>query len=140
MSEENKALLRHVFKEMWQEGEVHAVDKHFAADYVSHNDFPGMPPGREGVKAMVGMLASAFSDNEVTVEDQIAEGDKVVTRWSSTGTHSGEFFGIPATGKRVAERGIGISRIVDGKIVEEWGESDMLGMVQQLGVVPPPEG
>jgi predicted ester cyclase len=89
---------------------------------------------------MVGMLASAFSDNEVTVDDQIAEGDKVVTRWSSKGTHSGEFFGIPATGKRVAGKGIGISRIVDGKIVEEWGESDMLGMMQQLGVIPPPEG
>jgi len=140
MSEENKALFRRFVEEVWQDGNVDAIDKYYAAHYVDHNAPPGMPPGREGVKAFAAMLASAFSDAVVTVEDQIAEGDRVVTRWSAKNTHTGEFLGIPATGKQVTVTGITLGRIAGGKLVEEWSQSDMMGLMGQLGVVPPPGG
>jgi steroid delta-isomerase-like uncharacterized protein len=138
MSEENKAINRQLIEQVWQAGNADAIDEFYAADAVDHTVPPGMPPGREGAKAFVGMMTSAFTDAEITVDDQVAEGDLVVTRWSAQQTHSGDFFGIPATGKRVSVTGIAINRIVDGKIVEVWGEFDQMGLMQQLGVVPPP--
>jgi predicted ester cyclase len=86
------------------------------------------------------MYLGAFPDLKVTSDFQVAEGDKVVMRWTGTGTHTGELMGIPATGKRIEMTGIGIQRIAGGRIVEEWVESDQMGMMQQLGVVPPPGG
>ena len=84
------------------------------------------------------MVLSAFPDYHSTVEDQIAEGDEVVTRFSSQGTHQGEFLGIAPTGNRVRVTGIDIARVEEGKIVESWSEADMLGMMTQLGVIPEP--
>jgi steroid delta-isomerase-like uncharacterized protein len=137
-AEENKALVRRIYEELWQEGNLEAIDKYYAADVVSHGAPPGLPPGREGFKVYASMLTSAFSDSDVTIEDQIAEGDRVVTRWSSKGIHTGEFLGVPATGKQVTVRGIGIERIADGQVAEDWGEFDAMGLMQQLGVLPPP--
>ena len=138
MSKENKALVRQVVEQVWQAGNTDAIDEFYAADVVDHNVPPGMPPGREGSKAWAVMMTSAMTGSEVTIEDQIAEGDLVVTRWSSQATHTGDLMGIPATGKRVSITGISINRVRDGKIVESWGEADMMGMLQQLGVIPAP--
>ena len=85
------------------------------------------------------MFLSAFPDTQMTVEDELADGDKVATRWTATGTHTGELMGIPPTGKQVTVTGMDINRLVGGKIVEHWGEFDQMGMMQQLGVVPAPE-
>jgi len=82
------------------------------------------------------MYRTAFPDVHFTIEDQIAEGDRVVTRWTARGTHQGPLVGIPPTSKQVTMSGIAIYRLVDGKIVEQWGVNDMLGLLQQLGVVP----
>lgn len=138
MSEENKAIVRRVFDEFWNEGKMATLDEVYAEDVVNHELPPGLPPGVEGTKAYLGMFKSAFPDTQMTVEDQIAEGDTVVTRWTATGTHSGELMGIPPTGKQVTVTGIEISRFAGGQIVESWGQFDQMGMMQQLGVVPEP--
>jgi predicted ester cyclase len=88
------------------------------------------------VATAFGGLGRTFLDPGVTVEDQIVAGDKVVERWSTVGTHEGEFMGIPATGNKVTVTGIDISRLEDGKVVEHWTEMDVMGMMQQLGAVP----
>jgi predicted ester cyclase len=92
----------------------------------------------EGFKGVFALVFSAFPDYQSTVEDQVAEGDKVVTRFSSQGTHQGEFLGIAPTGNRVRVTGIDIDRVEEGKIVEHWSEADLLGMMTQLGVIPEP--
>jgi steroid delta-isomerase-like uncharacterized protein len=136
MSQENKALARRIFKELWQEQNADAIDKYYAADVVNHSAPPELPSGREGLKAYAGMLASAFSDRDSRIEDLVAEGDRVVTRWSTKSKHSGEFLGVPATGKQVAISGINIDRIAGGMVVETWGEFDLMGLMQQLGAIP----
>ena len=134
MSEENKALIRRFYEEVWNDKNLEAIDELVATDSVDHD----LPPGREGAKAFISMYLSAFPDTKMTIEDLLAEGDKVVTRWSATGTHTGELMGIPATGKQVTVTGLDINRYSGGKSVEHWGEFDQMGMMQQLGVVPGP--
>jgi len=138
MSEENKALARRQLEEVFNKHNPDAVDEFFAPDFVNHNTPPGMPNDRESLKALVAMYLGAFPDLEVASDFQLAEGDKVVMHWTGRGTHTGELMGIPATGKRIEMTGIGIQRIAGGKIVEEWVESDQMGMMQQLGVIPTP--
>ena len=99
----------------------------------------GLPAGPEGTKQLVTVYRNAFPDLRFTIDEQIAEGDKVVTRWTGYGTHKAELVGIPATGKSSTVTGIAIDRIVNGKIVESWGIFDQFGMLQQLGVIPMPE-
>ena len=93
-----------------------------------------------GLSALYLLLFAAFPDIQYTVEALLAEGDKVVVRWTARGTHTGELMGIPPTGKQVTVTGVNIGRVANGRIVEEWGEFDMMGMMQQLGVVPTPGG
>ena len=138
MSEENKALARRAFEEVWNQGNLDAMDEIYAPDVVDHSRAPGFPEGVEGSKAFISMYMNAFPDTKMTVDLQIAEGDIVATRWTAHGTHKGELMGIPATGKQVTVTGIGIDRIAGGRIVESWGEFDQMGMMQQLGVVPAP--
>jgi steroid delta-isomerase-like uncharacterized protein len=139
MSEENKALVRRFFEEFVTKGDESLVDELIAGDFVDHNpQGPNIAPGREGVKQVFSGRRSAFPDAAVTVDDQVAEGDKVVSRLTITGTNQGEFMGIPATGKSFSMGAVAIFRIEDGKIVERWGETDFMGMMQQLGVVPGP--
>jgi steroid delta-isomerase-like uncharacterized protein len=140
MSEENKALQRRVVEEVFNKHNPGVIDELFAPDYVSHNAPPGLPNDREGVKAFAAMYFGAFPDLKVTSDFQVAEGDIVVMRWTATATHTGELMGIPATGKRTKMTGITTQRIAGGKIVEEWNESDQMGLMQQLGVVPAPGG
>jgi len=138
MSEQNKAIARRVFEEVWDRGNLAIADELVAADLVDHSAPPGMPAGREGFKQLVMMYRTAFPDVVMMVEDQVAEGDRVVTRWSGHGTHRGELMGIPPTGRQARVTGIGIDRIAGGKIVESWSNFDQFGMLQQLGVVPGP--
>ena len=138
MSEENKAITRHAIEEVWNKHNLAAIDEIYAPDAVNHTLPPGLPKGVEGNKAFTNMFLSAFPDTKMTVEQQIAEGDKVATRWIAQGTHKGELMGIPATGKQVTVTGISIERIAGGRIVETWDEFDQMGMMQQLGVIPAP--
>lgn len=135
-TEENKAAASRAF-EVFNKGDLSLVNEFIATDYVGHS--PGMPDfnGPEGFKQFVTMFRTAFPDINLTIEDTFAEGDKVVNRMTSRGTHTGELMGIAATGKQVAMTGMVISRYVGGKQVEAWISMDLLGMMQQLGVVPP---
>lgn len=139
MSEQNKALMRKMMEEVWQNGNAAAVDGYYSDEYVNHSAQPGLPEGREGVKVFTGIFNNAFSEESFTIEDQMAEGDKVATRWSSSSKYIGEFMGVPATGNQVRVTGIDVSRIAGGKIVESWGEADMIGMMQQIGAIPGPD-
>jgi steroid delta-isomerase-like uncharacterized protein len=134
--EENKALVRRCIDEM-DKGNWAIFDELLAADYVYHIPGSPKPLTREETKRFTRMLRAAFPDGRITVEDMIAEGDKVVTRYTSSATHKGDFMGIPATGKKVVVKGIVISRVVEGKIVEDWEEFDGIGFLQQLDVIPP---
>lgn len=138
MSNQNKAIARKVFEDVQSQGNLALVDEIVASDYVGHTP-PNDIHGPEGAKQFEAMLHEAFPDMQVTVEDQIAEGDKVVTRWTCRGTHWGEFQGMPPTGKRMTMSGMTIFRIANGKLVEGWNNPDLLGMLQQLGAVPSPE-
>ena len=136
MSEENKALFRRATEEVFNKGNLDAIDEFMAPDMVDHSLVPGQDPGPEGFKKLVTMFRAAFPDLHSTVEDLIAEGDKVVGRMTTRGTHQGEFMGIAATGKQIEFSEIHIIRIAGGKAVEHWGISDDMGMMQQLGVIP----
>lgn len=137
MSEQNKAFVRRLIEEVIGRGNFDLVDELVAADYVGHTPFPEIN-SREGHKQFFIALRRAFPDLEVTVNDQLAEGDKVVTRWTARGTHKGEFMGIPPTGKSAVMTGIDIDRIANGKLAECWTNSDDMGLMQQLGVIPAP--
>lgn len=139
MSEQNKDLERRLIEEAWNQGNLAAVDELVAPDFVDHTAPPDLPPGAEGHKAFIKMYREAFPDAHVTIHDILAEGDKVVYRWTGSGTHQGTLFGIPATGKHMSVNGITIDRFADGKLVESWNMLDQLGMMQQLGVIPAPE-
>ena len=139
-AEENKALARR-WLEAVDTGDVAVVQQFIAPDYVDHNPppFPGMSPGIGGVQHGFEYALGAFSEFRHTIEDQFVDGDKVITRVTGWGKHTGEFLGIPATGREVTMEGIAIHRIVDGKLVEHWGQVDALGLLQQLGAIPAPE-
>jgi steroid delta-isomerase-like uncharacterized protein len=140
-SETNKTVSRRFFEEVFSKGKLNLLDELITTDHV--NNGPGNPPelptGIEGTKQLVTLYRNAFPDLRFTVDEQIAEGDKVVTRWTGQGTHKGELLGIPATGKSSTVTGIIIDRLVNGKIAESWGVFDQFGMLQQLGVIPTPE-
>ena len=138
-TEQNKALVRQMVEEVFNRGNVSRADEFLAPDFVEREELPpGIPPGREAVKQFSTIFRSAFPDLKVTIDDIIAEGDKVVIRQTWSGTHKGEFMGIPPTGKRVSFGVIDTVRIAGGKVVEHWGQMDSMGMMQQLGVVPAP--
>lgn len=136
-TEQHKALVRR-FTEVVNTGDVDALDEVVVRDLVDHAAFPGQPSGLEGYKQSLALGRRAFPDGRITIEDMIAEGDKVVTRYTSRGTHRGEFLGMLPTGKVVAFTGVVIHRIAGGKIAEEWGNWDQLGLMQQLGAAPVP--
>jgi len=137
-TEQNKALARRIIEEIISRGNMSVADALVALDWVGHPVPPGIPPGREGLKLVVTMYRSAFPDMKTTIHDIIAEGDKVAVRMTNSGTHKGEFMGIPPTGKSISIGEITILRFAEGKIVEYWGQTDMMGMMQQLGVIPAP--
>ena len=136
--EENKVLARRWLEEVWGKGSAAVVDGLAGDDFVWHWAPPGVGSDREGYKQFLRMDFEAFANVSCATEDIVAEGDRVASRWTWRGTHKGEFMGVAPTGKQVALTGMCINRFAGGKIVEEWGEMDMMGMMQQLGAVPPP--
>ncbi len=135
-SEQNKAIVRRTLEEPWK-GNLDVIDELVATDYVGHD--PATPEplyGPEGVKEFITTYRAAFPDARIMVEQQLAEGELVATRWSGRGTHEGELMGIEPTGKQVTVSGLTISRLENDKIVEEHQNWDTFGMMQQLGAVP----
>ena len=140
-TEENKAIARRALEELFSaQGDLDVADELIAPNYIGHDPVsPEDVHGPEGVKEFAGMYRNAFPDVQMSVEDQIAEGDMVATRWIASGTHQGDMMGIAPSGNRVTVSGTSIERIVDGKIEETWDNYDALGMMQQIGAVPSPE-
>jgi len=138
-TEENKALARRLIEEAWNQGNLAVVDELLVYDHVPHHPMIGdQPPSRELYKQFIVRTRAAFPDMHATIEDQVAEGDKVVTHWSVQGTHHGVFQGHSPTGKQMRVTGIVIDRIVDGKVVEGWMVMDTHDQMQQLGLIPRP--
>jgi steroid delta-isomerase-like uncharacterized protein len=137
-AEENKALVRRFVEEFWNQGDTAAADELMAGDAEIY-----MPTGEtldiDGLKSFNGWWRESFPDWHSTFEELVAEGDRVAERWTGRGTHLGELMGIPPTGKRVVAPGSVFYRIVDGKISEFRGQLDMMGLMQQLGAIAPPQ-
>ncbi len=136
-TEENKAIMRRWVDE-WNKGNLDAVYALYSEDYVDHNAPPGVPQGMEGLRIGLGAFHNAFPDLQITLEHLIAEGDKVVDHGVSRGTHKGDLFGIPPTGKRVEFTFTDIHRVANGKLVEAWHLEDLVSVMQQIGVMPAP--
>jgi steroid delta-isomerase-like uncharacterized protein len=139
-ADQDKALARRFVAEVMNTGNLAAADEFIAPNLVVHNPVPGQTPGREGFKQTFATLRNAFPDLHFTIEDLLADGDKVMIRSTYQGTHQGELLGFPPTGKPVAVMGIDLLRVADGKIVEHWGTYDQMEMLHQLGVLPSPGG
>ena len=133
-TEANKALIRR-YRDIHNRDHLDALDEIVAKDLVSHNGLPGLPPGLEGGKMAHQFFQQAF-ETTVTTDDLVAEGDKVVERFTAHIKHVGPFMGFPATGKSCTTTGMSIFRIANDQIVEHWGENDALGLMQQLGMIP----
>jgi len=132
--ETNKELVHRLYAEVQGKGNMVVADELLDPDYVEHLPFP--IPGREGLKQLVIMVRTAFPDIHPTVDDTVAEGDRVAVRVTARGTHRGTFMGIAPTGKQVEWKEIHIYRIAGDKIVEHWGQIDQLGLLQQIGAIP----
>jgi steroid delta-isomerase-like uncharacterized protein len=139
-TEQNKQLVRRMVEELINQRKLDVIEELFAPDFVEHEQLPpGVPSGRDGVKALFGMQHNAFPDLKATIEHLIAEGDHVVVHMRWEGTHEGDFAGIPPTGNSISNAVIDIMQINGGKIVSHWGVMDQMTFMQQLGVMPTPE-
>lgn len=135
-AEDNKTLMSRFVEEVFERRDFDAIDKYIAPNFVDHNPFPGQAPGVTGVRQFFEGMLRAFPDSTYTVEEYIAEGDKVVVIGSLRGTHRGEFMGLPATGRKIDVPSIDVLRFEGGKQVEHWGLLDQQAMLEQLGVTP----
>ena len=132
-----KSLVHRIFDQAFNQGDLTVVDELVAADGVTHTLSWGIPTGRLGLKQWIATFRLAFPDLHCSVEDEIYQGDKVAAHWTMRGTHRGSFLGNPPTGKPITVQGIIFARLRDGQIVENWTLVDQLGMLQQLGIIPP---
>lgn len=140
MTEQNKAAMRRIYEEIWNQGNFKVVDEIVSPDYVGHLPAPpGAPSGREGLRWLIQMYRTAFPDIHVQVDDQIAEGEKVLTRITIQGTHQGQFMNVPPTNKKIRVTALVVTRFKNGQNVEGWAELDRFGLMQQLGVIPAPQ-
>lgn len=137
-TEQNKALVHRFYEEVFNNKNLAIIGDFLDAQIIEHNLPPGLPGGIEGSRQFINMYLAAFADLRLTVEDLIAEGDRVTVRFTLRGTHTGELMGLPPTGKQVTMTGIQIVRATDGKITENWINTDALGLLQQLGAIPVP--
>jgi len=135
-TEQNKAVVRRFFEEGLSKTNNAVFDELLDPAFSLHGAPPGLPPGPAGLKLLVGMFRTAFPDYRDTLEEVMAEGDKVVARWTFRGTQQGDFQGVRPTGKEVVMTGISIFRLAGNKITDDWTVFDLLGLMQQLGVVP----
>jgi steroid delta-isomerase-like uncharacterized protein len=141
MSEQdNKAVVRRYYNEVLNERNIDLLDELAVDDYIEHDPFPGQGNGLANLKVRVAGFFAAFDPLQFTIEDMIAEGDKVVVRWTNAGTDRGGFMGVPATGKEFGIAGIDIHVVRGGQLAEHWHVVDLLAQMQQLGLIPQPEG
>jgi steroid delta-isomerase-like uncharacterized protein len=139
VSEENKENMRRVLEEAFGQGRVEVVDEVLHSNFVcwDPNSETGEIRGADTIKSEIEYFRNAVPDLTYTVDDQIVEGDMVVSRYTASGTHQGEFFGVPGSGKRIEMTGINIDRFAEsGKLVEEWVEYDLLGAMRKIGAIP----
>ena len=136
MADDIRVTMTRLYDEVLNTGNLNLIDELVDENVVEHEGFPGIPPGREGVKQFFGMMHEAFDGFRIDVEEMIVEGDQGVARGTMRGTHIGEFMGVPATEKQIEVPVIDIFRFADGKVVEHWGVTDAMAMMQQLGAVP----
>jgi steroid delta-isomerase-like uncharacterized protein len=137
VSEENKILARRFIEEVFNDGNLDAIEELLDPDWVTHDpNMPEDPRGHEGARQFAKGCRSAFPDLHISIKDQLAEGDEVATRWTARGTHQGEAVGTPPSGNQVTVVGMTIDRISGGKLVETWDSYDALGMMQQIGAIP----
>jgi predicted ester cyclase len=137
---DNKEIVRRLAEEPWS-GNFEVIDELASPNYVGYDPAQPEPTrGPEGLKEFVQGFLAGYPDGRVTIDQQLAEGDYVASRWTGRGTHNGELMGIAATGRQVTVTGITISRLEGGQVVEEWTNWDTLGMLQQLGAIPAGEG
>ena len=140
-TEQNKVVFRRLMEEVFNQGHLELIDEIVAPDWANYDpSLPEVLRGRDGARQLVSMWKAGFPDFRIEIEDMIAEGDKVAARFSFEGMHTGDFLGIPATGKRVSGSGTGIFHFVNGQDAEHHVNFDALGVMQQLGIVPTPEG
>ena len=132
--EDNKTIGKRWINEIWQEASSAAINELFAADFTYNYVPPGSEPNREGYKKSINEYHVGFPDIQFTIDDVVAEGNKVAVHWSGRGTHQGEYWGIAPTGKPITFQGISILQIEDGKIVEEWGYDNAWSWMEQLGM------
>ena len=141
VQEQNLAIARQVFSAVCNSNDLEAanraIDKYFATDFGVNRTPPGITPNVSGTKKWKAAVIKAFPDYHTEIEDEFADGDRVVIRWRSRGTHRGEFQGIAPTGKQITVTGITISRFADGKIAESWVGFDTQDLIRQLGVTLP---
>jgi steroid delta-isomerase-like uncharacterized protein len=135
MATGNKEIVRRVLEDVWKDPGV--IDELVSSDYVGYDAaLPEPIRGPQGAKDNYKQYSEAFEGAQITVKDQIAEGDAVATRWEGRGRHTGELMGIPPTGKEIIVEGLNFTRLQDGQIIEEWSNWDTLGMLQQIGAIP----
>jgi steroid delta-isomerase-like uncharacterized protein len=137
-AQETKDVITRFYRELWVEGNLDLADELFAPDFVGHAPGNTAIRGPQGVKKLVGEWRVGVPDLDLEIHAQVAEGSRCATRFTGRGTHLGPWLGIPPTGKEVSLSGIAITRVVDGKVVSDWGEFDVMGLLMQLGVVQPP--
>jgi hypothetical protein len=140
-TEQNKVTAARWFRDIIAKGQLTVADEIFAANHVIHDPHAppgGWPNGPQGLKMVATVFGGGFRDWNITLDDQIAEGDRVATRWTASATHSGPLMGMPPTGKVVKVTGVNVARFAGGKIAESWFNFDMLSLLQQIGAVPMP--
>ena len=140
ISDHNKGLMQRFYDEVVNEGNLNVIDELLSETFVEHEEFPGLPPTREGVKLLFAAARDAFADFRMDAWQYVEEGDLVVAWVRMTGTHRGEFMGIPASGNAIDLPLVDMARARDGRFVEHWGISDTMLMLQQLGAIPAPPG
>jgi len=137
MSEQNKVIVRRLFEELWNKGNLSVADQLFSPNYAHHDpSTPDFGRGPESERKRATLYRTAFPDLQLTIEDIIAEGETVMARWSCRGTHKGDLSGISPTGKQFTISGVTIARLTNGKLAEGYVNWDALGLMQQLGVAP----
>lgn len=137
-ADNNQAIVRRWYSEVLSEGRITLIDSLFAPTYTHHEEIVpgGWPRGAAGAQALARAYRTASADIQYTIDDQLSDGDKVVTRWTAHGTHTGDFLGAPGSGRSFTITGISIERIENGQIAETWSNWDLMGLLVQLGLAP----
>jgi steroid delta-isomerase-like uncharacterized protein len=136
--EDSKAVVQRFYRELWTEGKFEVADELFHPDFVGHAPGGNVTRGPAGVRQLVGEWRIGVPDMELEIHSQHAEGSRCTTRFTGRGTHLGPWLGLPASGKEITLSGIAITRVVDGVVVSDWGEFDIMGLLQQLGIIERP--